>query len=391
MITVIKNGYVYSPSYLGKKDILILGDKIEGLYDNLDLSNIPLKVKVIDAKENLVTPGLIDSHVHIIGGGGEGGFSTRTPEIQLSQIIEGGITTVVGCLGMDGICRSMEALLAKARGLEEEGITTYIYTGSYSIPVDNITGSPKSDIVLIDKVIGIGEIALSDHRSSQPNYDDFMKICAEGRSGGLISGKPGIIHVHIGNEKKGIEYIFKVFKDTNIPINQIIPTHMGRNKELFNSAIEFMKKGGIIDLTASSDPNHIEKEQVKASKALKIIIDKGLNIEQVHFSSDGQGSLPIFNDKGQYVGLGIGTVKALYGEIKDCVKSENIELEKALKVVTSNVAKHLKMKHKGSLEKNKDADILILDKNNLDILSVFSKGTQLMKDKKILRKGTFES
>lgn len=391
MITVIKNGYVYSPSYLGKKDILILGDKIEGLYDDLDLSNIPLKVKVIDAKENLVTPGLIDSHVHIIGGGGEGGFSTRTPEIQLSQIIEGGITTVVGCLGMDGICRSMEALLAKARGLEEEGITTYIYTGSYSIPVDNITGSPKSDIVLIDKVIGIGEIALSDHRSSQPNYDDFMKICAEGRSGGLISGKPGIIHVHIGNEKKGIEYIFKVFKDTNIPINQIIPTHMGRNKELFNSAIEFMKKGGIIDLTASSDPNHIEKEQVKASKALKIIIDKGLNIERVHFSSDGQGSLPIFNDKGQYVGLGIGTVKALYGEIKDCVKSENIELENALKVVTSNVAKHLKMKNKGSLEKNKDADILILDKNNLDILSVFSKGTQLMKDKKILRKGTFES
>ena len=70
-----------------------------------------------------------------IGGGGEGGFSTRTPEATLSDLTTAGVTTVVGTLGTDGIARDMNALLAKARGLEEEGITTYIYTGSYRLPL----------------------------------------------------------------------------------------------------------------------------------------------------------------------------------------------------------------------------------------------------------------
>ncbi|RHW57774.1 beta-aspartyl-peptidase [Clostridium botulinum] len=390
MITIIKNGYVYSPKFLGKKDILIASSNIEGVYDSLDIPKEFGEIKIIDAKENIVTPGFIDSHVHLIGGGGEGGFSTRTPEIQLSHIISSGITTVVGCLGTDGICRSMEALLAKAKGLEEEGITTYIYTGSYSIPVNNITGCSKSDIMLIDKVIGVGEIALSDHRSSQPSYEDFVKICAEGRVGGLLANKAGIIHVHIGSGKKGIDYLFKLIKDTEIPASQIIPTHMGRSEDLFNQGIQYMKKGGVIDLTTSSDPDFLEEGEIKASLGLKRILDSGLDIERVHFSSDGQGSLPRFNEKREYVGLGIGSVHSLYREFKDCVVKEKIKIEDALKVVTSNVADYLMLNNKGHIEKEKDADIVILDKENLEILHVICKGKHLVEDGKVLKKGTFE-
>ncbi len=173
--------------------------------------------------------------------------------------------------------------------------------------------------MLIDKVIGVGEIALSDHRSSQPSYEDFVKICAEGRVGGLLANKAGIIHVHIGSGKKGIDYLFKLIKDTEIPASQIIPTHMGRSEDLFNQGIQYMKKGGVIDLTTSSDPNFLEEGEIKASLGLKRILDSGLDIERVHFSSDGQGSLPRFNEKREYVGLGIGSVHSLYREFKDCV------------------------------------------------------------------------
>ena len=71
-------------------------------------------------------PGFIDGHVHMTGGGGEGGYATRTPELSLSDAIRGGVTTIVGCLGTDGVTRSLAALLAKARALDEEGISTFI-------------------------------------------------------------------------------------------------------------------------------------------------------------------------------------------------------------------------------------------------------------------------
>ncbi len=60
------------------------------------------------------------------------------------------------------------------------------------------------------------------------------------------------------------------------------------------------------------------------------------------------------------------------------------------KVVTSNVADHLKLNNKGYIEKEKDADIVILDKENLDILHVICKGKHLVKDGKVLKKGIFE-
>ena len=185
-------------------------------------------LEVIDGEGKLLFPGFIDSHVHIIGGGGEGGFKTRTPEIQLSELISAGITTVVGCLGTDAVTRNMKSLLAKAYGLEEEGISTYIFTGSYQLPAVSITGKPGEDIILIEKVIGIGEIALSDNRSSQPSYEDFLKVVAEARVAGLISGKAGVVNLHIGNGPEGLRYLMKILDETEIPASQVIPTHINQ-------------------------------------------------------------------------------------------------------------------------------------------------------------------
>lgn len=389
MIKIIKNVDVYEPEHLGRKDIVLVGDKIEGVYDNIQVPSDFLEVKVIDGHGLIAIPGLIDSHVHIIGGGGEGGFKTRTPELQLSHIVNAGITTIVGCIGTDGVCRDMKGLVAKAYALCEEGVTCYCYTGSYDVPVKSITDNIKSDILLIDRVIGVGEVAISDHRSSQPTYEQFSNVIASARVGGLLSGKAGVVNVHLGNGKRMMDYLFRLIDETEIPPTQILPTHVNRSNELFNTGLEYTKKGGFIDFTTSSDPNHLEEGELSASKALRKALEGGINIEQITFSSDGNGSMPLFGTDGKLIGMGICSVSTLFREVKEAINN-GVPMELALKVVTSNVADVLKLHSKGRISKGKDADILLVEKNNLEINSVISKGTVMMMNKELLVKGTFE-
>ena len=192
MVMIIRNANVYAPEHLGRTDVLLLGGTIAAVGQNLKADfGGAVEVTELDGSDLVLTPGFIDSHEHIIGGGGEGGFHTRTPEASLTDLTTNGITTVVGCIGTDGVARHMESLLAKARGLEEEGITTYVYTGSYQVPAHTLTGSLMKDIMMLDKVIGAGEIAISDHRSSQPTFEEFARIAADVRVGGMLSGKAG--------------------------------------------------------------------------------------------------------------------------------------------------------------------------------------------------------
>ena len=390
MITVIKNVNVYAPEKLGKKDVVIVSDKIEGIYDNVSIPNDFIEIKVIDGKDKILFPGFLDSHVHIIGGGGEGGFRTRTPEISVISLVEAGITTVVGCIGTDGVCRSMRSLIAKAKGLEEEGITSYCYTGSYEIPVKTITESIKGDFMMVDKVIGVGEIALSDHRSSQASYQEFVNTVAQARVGGLLSGKAGIVNVHLGDGARRLEYLFKLIEETEIPPTQLLPTHINRSDKLFEVGLEYAKKGGFIDLTTSSDPKFLEPGELRAGEGLALLLKNGVDIKHITFSSDGNGSMPVFDEDGKLVGLGICSVKTLYREVKESIKKYNVPMEDAIKVITSNVAEFLKLNNKGKIEEGRDADFVIVNKDSLDIDMVIAKGKIVVEDGKSSIKPTFK-
>ena len=392
MVVIIRNAEVYTPEYAGKKDVLLLGNKIAAVEDHISVEiKGPVEVTEIDAEGKLLVPGFIDSHSHIQGGGGEGGFTTRTPEAVLTDFTTAGVTTVVGCLGTDGVARDIVSLLAKARGLDEEGITTYIYTGSYRLPLKTITGEIMKDIMVVDKVIGIGEVAISDHRSSQPTFEEFVRSVSDARVAGMLSGKAGIINVHLGDSKRKIDLIKRTVKETEIPITQFLPTHVNRNQDLFEECVEYAKAGGYIDFTGSDDPDFWEKTdgEVRFSKGLKRLLDAGVNHDNFTISSDGQGSLPIFNEKKEYIGLGVGKSSCLILAIKECIFRENIPLEIAIRALTCNPAKILKLKTKGKIEAGMDADICILNKD-IDIDMVIAKGRIMVQNQKPVVFGTFE-
>lgn len=380
-LIVVSGGTVYSPSSLGRKDILIAGDRIVHIDDHIDLSK-NIIVNRINATRKIVVPGFIDLHVHLIGGGGEDGPMSRVPELPFSRLTKAGITTVVGVLGTDGLTRSPEALLAKVKALRAKGLSAYMYTGSYHLPSPTITGSVKRDIALIEEVIGV-KIAISDHRSSQPTTDELAKLASEARIGGMLAGKPGIVHVHVGGGSRGLDPILAVVKQTEIPISQFLPTHIGRDTTLLRQGIDFVSKGGCIDITAPSKAN-------KAISIIKEFQESRIDLTKVTLSSDGNGSKPRFNGRGELTGMATGDVATLGKTLKVLVEGKVLPLPDALALITSNPADRLGISgRKGSIQKGADADLLILDEE-LRIEQVFAKGRLMVDDGRARVKGEFE-
>ncbi len=391
MIKLIKNALVYTPDLIGKKDILICDDKIAKIHENIPL---PPKdfydVEVIDASNQIVTPGFIDLHVHITGGGGEGGYTTRTPEIQLSQITTSGVTTVIGLLGTDGTTRSLNSLLAKARALEEEGINALTWTGCYQFPTRTITNSSRDDIVLIDKIIGVGEVAMSDHRSSKPLKHDLERLALESRVAGLLSNKCGMLHIHLGDDKEGIYPLLKIIEDSPLLAQNLLPTHINRNMPLLYQGVKYLKRGGYLDLTSGIVQTELDPIPVDASYAFKYLLDKGCSIENITMSSDSNGSMPIFDEGGKLKSISVGSIESNVIEFRKMVKNYNIPIDKALYPLTKNPANILKLRNLGTIELDKQADLLIMNED-LSIDYVLCKGKTLVQHGNAVRFGTFES
>lgn len=393
MVTVIRNAKVYQPEYAGVKDILVMNGKIAAVGENLkaDFGGC-VEVEELDAEGMAAVPGFIDSHEHIMGGGGEGGFATRTPEANLKDLISNGITTVVGCIGTDSVARDMTALLAKAHALEAEGITAYAYTGSYRVPVQTLTDSLMKDIMMLDKVIGVGEVAVSDHRSSQPSFEEFARIAADARVAGMLSGKAGIVNVHLGDSARKMDLIERVIHETEIPASQFLPTHVNRNAALFENCLELAKEGLTIDFTGNEDIDYWETicDEVRVCKGIRRLLDLGISSDRFTISSDGQGSMPVFNAAGEYQGIGIGKASCLLKEVRECVQKEGIPLEIAVKGITSNVASVLKLGAKGRLKAGFDADICLLAEDTLELKTVMARGQLVVRDGVQQVFGTFE-
>ncbi len=390
MLTLVRHGEVFAPEPLGKKDILLAGHIIASLTDPGVFQPGGVPVDICEAEGKMIFPGLIDPHVHILGGGGEGGPATRAPEIRIEDIITSGVTTVIGCLGTDGVTRHMTSLLAKARALEIEGITTFIFSGSYEIPVKTLTGSVRNDLILIDKVIGAGEIAVSDHRSSQPTFEEIARLAAECRVGGMLGGKAGVLHLHLGSGGRKLEPLFRILQETEIPPAQLIPTHTNRTRELFEEALKWVEKGGTIDVTIGEDPDPAADPGLGLEECLSLFREARFPLERITASSDSNGSLPVFDGEGRLVRLTIATEKNLLRKFRDIMIKKILPPDEAIRIFSTNAAEFYKLGKKGRIAAGQDGDLILLDRN-LILTDVFSRGRRMMANGHLLARGTFSA
>lgn len=380
MLKLLKNIELYAPSYQGKKDLLIANESIVAIADNLDA--FQNHAEVFDYSNHIATPGFIDQHIHITGAGGKDGFSSMTPEIQLSELVACGTTTVVGLLGTDGTVRSIKSLYAKAKALDQEGLTAYMFTGYYGLDTVTITESLQSDMIFIDKVLGC-KIAISDIRSSYPTALELARKLRDVRVAGGIGNKKGILHIHLGNLDSKMDVLFELVNDYHFPIQSISPTHVGRTKPLFEQAIEFAKLGGIIDITTGAS------KYTEPHLSVLYALDKGASIDNMTFSSDGHAGLTKTDENGKVIGVRKAPFDQNMAEVIKLIKTGKVSIEDALKLTTLNPAKNLGLAKKGKIEIGCDADICLFNKD-FELLDVFARGRQMMHQKNILVKGNFE-
>ncbi len=361
MLTLIENGFVYSPEPRGVQSVLLAGDRIEkiGEVDRRAIEASGLDLDVVDASDCLVAPGLIDPHEHLLGGSGEDGFSSQTPEIFLCELAVAGVTTVVGCLGVDTTTKTMPGLLARAKALQEEGLTAFIWSGGYNVPPTTITGSLRDDLIFIDEVIGAGEVAISDNRATEPAIEELARLVSDVYVGGMLSGKSGVTHFHVGDHPKGLSPLRALVENYAVKPEWLYPTHVDRTRELTREAAAFTRLGAFVDIDMTEENLH---------QHLRRFIEDGGDLDRLTVSSDAA----------------IVSPRTLYDQMRACVAEHGFALEGVLPLATANTARVLKLDRKGRLEQGRDADALVLRRNTLEITHVFARGKPLVRDGEIV-------
>jgi beta-aspartyl-dipeptidase (metallo-type) len=360
MLTLIENGEVYAPERRGENSLLVGAGKILkiGNINRQLLESLHFKLDIVDATDCLVTPGFIDPHEHLLGGSGEQGFATQTPEIHAAEIITSGITTVVGCLGVDVTMKTMAGLIAKAKALIEEGMSAFIWSGGYDVPPATVTGSVRNDIMFIKEIIGAGEIAISDERSTDHVPHELARLVIDTHNGGMLSRKAGVTHFHVGDGEERLAPLRNLIENFPVKPEWIYPTHVNRNEKLLKEAIGLCKKGSFVDMDTTEE---------NLPKWLRFYFDNGGLPEKLTVSTDASITSP----------------GNLLAQIRSCVLEHKFQLEQVLPLVTANTAKVLKLEDKGQLEEGKAADILVLRKESLEIKDVISVGRRLFKNGRI--------
>jgi len=388
---LIRNADVHAPERLGVKDLLLGGAEVLWMGPGGELPNLPKPLaaitEVIDLGGRRLIPGLIDGHVHVTGGGGEDGFKTRVPAVPLTRFTTSGVTTVVGLLGTDDVARGPRELLGTLYSLREEGLNAWGYTGGYHVPATTLTNGVRSDLVFIEALLGIGEVAISDHRSSQPTFDELLRLASDAHVAGLMTGKAGILHLHLGDGVRGLEFVRRALAESELPARVFNPTHCNRRRALFEEALALAHKGCTIDLTAF--PVADSEDAWTAAQGLVRYLESGAPPERVTVSSDAGGCLPCFDHDGRMTSMGVGSAGALLETLR-AAEAADLPLERALPAVTSNPARLLRLARKGRIAVGLDADLVALDATG-GVETVIIRGVVHVAGGRAVRRGTFES
>lgn len=396
MLTLLRNATVFAPEALGRRNILIADGRIAAISEQ-DIRIENVDVCEIDMHGRSVCPGFIDNHVHVLGGGGGLGYASRAPELQTSQIVRHGITTVIGMLGFDATSKSAAALVSKTRAFREDGLNAYCLTGAtLEHPVPTLTGAIRTDIAFIDEIIGVGELSISELGYGFDSFGKGAQYVAEAATAGLLAGrlarKSGYTCLQVPPYRQSVlKPMFDVIDRTGLPIKQFVPSHVNQTPEYMSDARAWGKKGGWVDVGANYSPSNNYSRAMEPAAAVQDLLQAGVPLGNILVSSDGNGAPPK-EERGEgrpkvanYMPIG-----ALTGVFVRLCTELDMDVTDALLPFTSNVAQAAGLQRKGRLAVGMDADITVFDEK-FAVTDVFCNGNRMVGNGEVLVRGMFDA
>jgi beta-aspartyl-dipeptidase (metallo-type) len=251
--------------------------------------------------------------------------------------------------------KNMMGLVGKVKGLREQGLDAYAWTGGYRVPPSTLLHAPREDILFVGEIIGVGEIAISDERSMDPDPAELAKIAHDAYDGGMLAGKCGLTHFHVGDHEARLAPVRNLIDNFSVRPSWLYATHIERNEALMKEAIALSHRGLNVDIDIVNED---------LSEKLRFFIDNGGNTDCLSISSDAAISSP----------------RTLYEQIRSAVKNHHFELEQVLRLATENPARIMKLDRQGRLDHGKRADLLVLDEDSLEIVHVHARNGWMLRD-----------
>jgi beta-aspartyl-dipeptidase (metallo-type) len=377
MMWIIRGAVLYTPEELGVRDVLVAGDRVLRIAEP---GALQCDAEEIDGRGKLLMPGIVDALTHPCGGGGEGGYGNRTPEISAETFVRAGVTCPVGALGTDSIGRSLDVLYGSVMALRAHGLSAFMYGGAYRVPVPPLTGDIARDLYLVDPVVGFGEVAIADHRGTQPSAAELRRIAAEVQLGGILAGRGGTVLVHTGAGDARLQLLRDAIEGSDLSPALLYPTHMNRSRELLDEAADWNRRGGFVDVTVSTTPELLAEGDITAADALRHLLEAGAEANRITVSSDAGGSLPHYVD-GELQGLTAALPYCLAELILDVYRRDRSLFPVVLAAATRNPARALRLGDGlGELREGGRADLLLIDPAADRVASVFAGGRWLLRD-----------
>ena len=364
---LIKDGQIVdSQAKIFKSDILIQKDKILGISKNISATD-PNKTIIIDAKNKIITSGLIEQHIH----GCYGVDFNTASDVEIVNLMEKlprhGITSIIPTI-MTAPLDVIQAQIEKIKNVKKilpinstqiEGIhiegpcLCSQYKGIH--PEKSIVAPSVENFKIIeDELIKIV--------SYSPELDEDFKLTKYLAERNVI---PSAGHTNSSYEtireavKYGLRQVTHLFNAMN-PLNHRNPGVIGESLTNDNLYVEVIADGLhlnpiIIDIILRTKPE---------SKIL--FISDCLPLNKAESDTIMFGGQQIYNKDGKAVnaeGTFAGSLMLLNSIIKQPHNLKLAGFEKLIKFSSSNVADNLGLENRGYIKANNKADLVIWDKD----------------------------